>query len=463
MNLQRIAKRLLSACVLGVALFSAIDTNAIAPPRSAAWVQSESLGSVALPYAESICNTDPDIILCDDFNGGPTYYPVVLNGDTPPCSINECQNAVYNPAQTGIGEGLVNNYGVGNRYIRSIADFPALNVAPYNTLSSNGQNYVHVINHDSSYGRTNGYGALWYYIKDVVNHTPSGGASGVILSTASGYTTPITEFHVRFLLYFTWTGNGDNQDYVPDGFPKLNSYNNSGVGGGDCAGHKIVFWYTPGGTFEPAGAATDGGIGADCGLFHDDAAYPGYGFDTSGARYGNALQIFPCGGPCNYESWPLGHDNAHNRYYSEYAPYQSNSTSTRPLDSLIVGRIFRYSIGVPYWVEAHIKWSNPQIVNNGISELWINGVKIYSNSDLRNCWPTGVDTSNTQRINDNCVTAGLGALFISNYTGSIDPTIKRGQQVIDNLVVTVGDHYIGFPSESVDITPPAAPSNVRAQ
>lgn len=417
--------------------------DAAAPARTADWCASVGLSCPGgLAYAEPTLCAQSWVILCEDFNGGPTFFPVVLNGETPPCNINDCLNGVYNPAQTGIGTGLVSNYGVANRYINAVSTYPALTST---SLPSGGNDYVYVINHDSTLGRTNGYGALWIYLRDVVNHSTGGGASGVLAAMMSGHTN-VTEFHARFQFYTTYTGNGDHEDWVPDGFPKANTYANSTA---NCAGHKISFHYTPGGTFEPAGASTDGGLGADCGLFNNAALT---GQDPQGSRYGNALQIFPCGGPCGYESYPLGFANDDNRHYSEYGPYQSASTSTRPNDSLTLGRIWRYNIGRKYTFEYHIKWSNPQGASNGIAELWVDGVKIYSNSDVKNCFATGIDAANSQRVNDNCVTIGLGAFFFSDYTGSSDTTVKAGQQVIDNLVISAGDNYIGVPGATTTPT-----------
>lgn len=412
-----------------------LETEATAPDRSAAWCTSKGLSCPGgLPYAEPTLCALSTTILCEDFNGGGTFFPVTLNGETPPC-LNDCQQAWYNPAQTGIGGGSWSSYGVGNRYINAVSTYPALTST---SLPSNGNDYVHVINHDATLGRTNGYGALWMFLRDVTSHNPGDGGSGVLATTVSGHTT-ITEFHVRFQIYFTDTTSGDHATFVPDGFPKSNTYVNDGTSG--CYGHKIMFHYTPGGTFEPAGSSTDGGLGSDCGLFDNNTA----GAHPSGARYGNALQLFPCGGPCNYEQYPLGFFNDDNRTYMEYGGYQSTDLTTRPNDPLTVGRIWRWSTGQKYTFEYHLKWSTPQGASNGVAEVWVNGTKIYSNSDLKNCFNTGIDSGNSQRVNDNCVTIGLGALFISDYMGNLDTTVRNGQQIIDNLVVSAGDTYIGVP------------------
>lgn len=412
----------------------ATDAEAAAPARSEAWCTSVGLTCTGgLPYAEPTLCALSTTIMCEDFNGGSTFFPVTLNGETPPC-LNDCTQAWYNPAQTGIGGGTWSSYGVGNRYINAVSTYPALTST---SLPSNGQDYVHTINHDSTLGRTNGYGALWVFLRDVASHNPGDGGSGVIATMQSGH-TDVKEFHVRFQIYWTYTGNGDHEDFVPNGFPKSDTYANSTSG---CYGHKIVFHYTPGGSFEPAGSSTDGGLGADCGLYDNNTT----GAHASGARYGNALQLYPCGGPCGYEQWPLGFFNDDNATYMSYGGYQSTSLSTRPNDSLLSQRIWRFNIGQKYTFEYHLKWSTPQATGNGIAEVWVDGTKIYSNSNLKNCFNTGIDAGNSQRVNDNCTTYGLGSLFLSDYQGALDETVRAGQQVIDNLVVSSGDTYIGVP------------------
>lgn len=415
--------------------------DAAAPLRTEAWCTSVGVTCTGgLAYAEPDVCAQSFIIMCEDFNGGGTFFPVTLNSETPKC-LNDCLAAWYNPAQTGIGNGLVSTYGVGNRYINAVSTYPALTST---TLPSGGNDYVHVINHDSTLGRTNGYGALWMYLRDVVDHSPGGGAAGVLSTMQSGHTN-ITEFHVRFQIYFTDTTAGDHATFVPDGFPKSDTYANATSG---CYGHKIAFHYTPGGSFEPAGSGTDGGLGSDCGLYDNNTS----GAHPSGARYGNALQLFPCGGPCNYEQWPLGFFNDDNRTYMSYGGYQSTNLTTRPNDPLTVGRIWRWSTGQKYTFEYHLKWSNPQGASNGVAEVWVNGTKIYSDSDLKNCFNTGIDSGNSQRVNDNCVTIGLGTLFISDYMGALDTTVRDGQQIIDNIVVAAGDNYIGVPGAASSST-----------
>lgn len=440
-------KQVLLACAL--VLWSDLAVEAAAPTRSEAWCTSKGLTCTGgLPYAEPTLCALSTTIMCEDFNGGSSFFPVTLNSETPKC-LNDCTQAWYNPAQTGIGEGTWSSYGVGNRYINAVSTYPALTST---SLTSNGNDYVHVINHDSTLGRTNGYGALWVFLRDVASHNPGDGASGVLATMQSGH-TDVKEFHVRFQIYWTYTGNGDHEDFVPNGFPKSTTYANSTSG---CYGHKIVFHYTPGGSFEPAGSSTDGGLGADCGLFDNNTA----GADPSGARYGNALQLYPCGGPCGYEQWPLGYFNDDNTTYMSYGGYQSTSLSTRPNDSLLSQRIWRFNIGQKYTFEYHLKWNTPQATGNGVAEVWVDGTKIYSNNNLKNCFTTGIDSGNSQRVNDNCTTYGLGSLFLSDYQGALDETVRAGQQIIDNLVVSAGDTYIGPPSSGGDTTPPAAPSGV---
>jgi len=91
-------------------------------------------------------------------------------------------------------------------------------------------------------------------------------------------------------------------------------------------------------------------------------------------------------------------------------------------------------------------------VANGTIEAWVDGVKIYSASDLPTCG--GSPTSE--------VCGGLGSVDIVAYHNGADTTSWNGQQVIDNLVIATS--YIGPPAGgggSGDTTPPAAPQNLR--
>lgn len=91
------------------------DAQAAAPPRP------------GYPYAESICNTDPNIIFCEDFEGSPTS--IIVTNNPPACSQNSWSNPAIVQTDMCWSAG-----GTRQRPTQAVPGFP--------TSPSHGQNVV---------------------------------------------------------------------------------------------------------------------------------------------------------------------------------------------------------------------------------------------------------------------------------------------------------------------------------
>lgn len=355
------------------------------------------------PYAEGKCTTDPNIIFCEDFN-----YPSNF-GFTQTCGTG-CGTSVWsNPGLTKTSFDF--SYGTSGRRINPATDYPA---KPSGTLPSGGQpDHVWVSNWDPTKGSTDN-GATWGRLRE-----PGG-------NYANG-TAPSTDLYFRFQFYVTpnWAWPGD---------PKMDKYN---YGSSNAVDNKILFIYPPEGTGNPTGASYDAGLYTNSSVYdpNNNARFA----DAIAIRYGTAqdFQYLPmCPGCSNFPN------------YYEYAPFQ-NLTLRNPSDSKLLGRVFRLNTGTWYTFELHYKLSSMNQAN-GMVELWIDGTKIYSQTNVVTCG--SAETGDC---------SGIGGIFIGAYHNAIDKTAWNGQQVIDNLIVSRA--YIGPPSGQSDSSPPAAPINLRIQ
>ena len=368
-------------------------SHAIAPARA------------GQPYAESICNTDPNIIFCEDFNYPQNFF----------CSSPTIQNnhRWINPGWKEELTGFV--FGCMGRQINPATQYPT---KPQGNAPSGGQaDYSWVAN--------------WDPTKGIQDH---GGSPGKLLLDSGGNyangSPPATELYFRLQIY--WTPN-----YTWPGDPKIDKY---AYGGGDangCYDNKIMYWFPKGGMTDPTSAAFDAGMFTACGIWDpiNNARFS----DALGVRYGDSGD--------NYKYFPMNNQAAFNPQHMEYAPYQS-LTLRNPNDQKLLGRIFRFNTSRWYTLEARYKLSAPG-VGNGTVEIWVDGMKIYSASDLATCGNGLGDCS------------GIASIMLTAYHNSLDKTNWNGQQVVDNLVVSRA--YIGPPSGSSDTTSPLAPTGLHIQ
>lgn len=386
--------RLLIISLLSVLLWSDFGwipaSHSIAPPRS------------GQPYAESICNTDPNIIFCEDFN-----YPqnFVFSG-----VVDRNNSNWINPGLTTGLFGFI--YGLDGRRINPATQYPS---KPSGVMPSGAQaDHVWVANFDSTKGAT-GNGSTWGKLRE-----PGG-------NYANG-TPPAKDVYIRFQYYVT-------ADYAWPGDPKTGPYNY----GAGCQAYdnKILYIFPPEGIDNPTNASYDAGLHTQAGLWdpNQNARFA----DALGVRYGSASD--------NYKYAPLCAVCSFNPNFYNYGPFQS-LTLRNPNDSTVFGRAFRFNTNRWYTIEMRYKLSSRDVAD-GLVEVWIDGTKVYSFSGIRTCESGIGDCS------------GIGAIYIGAYHNGLDCTRWSGQQVVDNLVISRS--YIGPPSGSGDATPPAAPANLRIQ
>lgn len=370
---------------------------AVAPPRS------------GQPYAESICNTDPDIIFCEDFN-----YPqnLIVNGTT-----NNCCTWV-NPGLKIQTNGFLEWRSV---FWVQASGYPA---KPQGAMPSGSQSdHVYRGNWDPNFGSGAG-------------RTSEINLQGVLLqqgdtSYANGRAVN-NEFYARVQIYYpsTYVWPGD-----PKTIPASFTYS-------DCIDNKIMyFWPAFTQPFSPTDMSYDSGVFTACGVFSptENATFA----DALAVRYGNSsgpYKYFPGCSPCAVAP----------NYY-EYMPFQS-LTLRNPGDSLIAQKVFRFDTDRWYTVEVH-QMNSGVDQNNGLMEVWIDGTKVYSQTGLATCGSASLGSC-----------TDLGVIFVGCYHNPFsDPTpfvVAGNYCLYDNLVVS--DAYIGPPGGGGgDVTPPSAPSNIR--
>jgi hypothetical protein len=140
--------------------------------------------------------------------------------------------------------------------------------------------------------------------------------------------------------------------------------------------------------------------------------------DVPVIRYGNNFGQFP----------------RQNEYCPPLNPGQAPNGSRAP----------RFVKGRWYTLEYHLKLSSSPTANDGVLELWVDGVKAYSTT--RNTCAGGCPN--------------MGFIYILGWMNSADP--QSGYYEIDNVVMS--RRYIGPPAGGAvgDTTPPAPPTNLTA-
>jgi hypothetical protein len=358
-------------------------------------------------YAEASLCARSDVFFCEDFNYPEnfSYYQQYGNAFS----------SWTNPAFVGgITSIQVPNQA---RQINPATSYPA---KPQGTMPSGSQiDAVWVGNWDPTKGVT-GHATTWGLLRNAGGKYANGMAA-------------VSDVYVRFQVY--WTSN-----YAWPGDPKTDKYN---YGAASPIDNKILFLYPPEGINDPTGAAYDAGLLTGSGTYDPN----------SNARFADALilRVGDASAGAGYEGFPMCYACTYNPNHMEYAPFQS-LTLRNPHDQPLPGRIFRFDTNRWYTVELRYKLSSVARPKDGTIEVWIDGTKIYSASDMATCGYGSGDCS------------GLGAIDIVAYHNSLDQTAWNGQQVIDNLVIS--QSYIGPPpgSDGVgDMTPPDAPRNLRTR
>ncbi len=338
------------------------------------------------PYAESSLCAQPDVIFCEDFDVPANFACTGAAGIgnhkwTNPGFVAEVNDYVY---------------GCEGRQINPASDYPA------HAAGSAGS--VWVANWNPAQGAQSP-GSSW----GVLRQKGGAFANGVPASR---------DVYVRFQIY--WTPN-----YAWPGDPKTDLY---GWGASNPVDNKILFLYPP--EFQsPTEAAYD------CGLYTQAGAWD----NVNNARFADALsvRVGDSGSGTGYEFFPMCANCSANPPHMEYAPYQTLALSN-PNDTPTPGKMFRFSRGRWYTVELRYRLSSAPGALDGTIEVWVEGTKVYSASDLRTC---GNGTPA-----DDC--SGLGQIYLGAYHNAADGTVWNGQQVVDNLVISKS--YIGPPGDTGD-------------
>jgi hypothetical protein len=376
-------------------------SQAVAPPRS------------GQPYAENICNTDPNVILCEDFN-----YPqnLVVNGTTNSCC-------------TWVNPGL-QIQTTGFTEWRSVFWVPASGypTKPQGMMPSGSQpDHVYRGNWDPNFPNTSQAG-----------RTGEVNLQGALLQAGTtAYRNGRAsdgQFYARVQIYYP-------SAYVFPGDPKPN------VGGfsHECIDNKIMyFWPALTQPFSPTDMTYDSGIFTACGVFSpsQNATFA----DALAVRYGNVsgpYKYFPGCSPCSVAP----------NYY-EYMPFQS-LTLRNPNDQKLPQRIFRFNTN--QWYTLEVRQVNSGVnQNNGSMTVWVDDVQVYHQTGLATCGSSSLGSC-----------TDLGVIYLGCYHNPFsDPTPFRAAGnycLYDNLVIS--DAKIGVPGNSGggDTTPPLPPSGVRIQ
>lgn len=116
------------------------------------------------------------------------------------------------------------------------------------------------------------------------------------------------------------------------------------------------------------------------------------------------------------------------------------------------GTVFRMCTGRWYTVEFRYKLSDPG-QQNGTIEAWINGVKVYSDSDLETCGDYGPDEGDCYALHEIRL---HGSWYNYLYSDCADAEQSGSYRLIDNLVISKS--YIGVPASGVtDTVSPGSP------
>jgi hypothetical protein len=356
------------------------------------------------PYAESICNTDPDVIFCEDFNYPQNFF----------CSM-----------PVGVGNHFWHNPGFAVEATDWVYNCQGRRINPASGGSSYGYTYptkpqgmMHSVA-CSGGPTTSGCDQVWVGNWDSAQGEAAAASSpGRLRKVGGNYVNgspPATDFYVRFQIYFT-------PNFVWAGDPKVDKYNYANY---PCRDTKLFFFGGVNFIDNPTSASMDAGAMTGCGVWEPQ----------TNARYADAL-VFRIGDAGDaYRSFPLCSQCSVQNPHYEYGPFQCNQNTAacwrNPNDAKTLGRIWRFNTGQWYTLEFHyvIRGSG---THNGTVEAWIDGTKIYSANDLMTCQANSYD---------DC--SGLGSFFVLSYHSEPGTQPWNGQQIMDNLIIS--RKYIGPP------------------
>jgi hypothetical protein len=344
---------------------------------------------VGQPYAEATTCAKPGVILCEDFD-----YPANF-----PCSGG--QGTWTNP-----GLSVAPSFDCLGRTISATSNYPA------QPTGSPAGGFVK--RSDVATGPGGVHGCLWSDCQRTTADNPTG------VTYTNGL--PLTnDLFVRFQVFFS-----SSPAY------KWPSFDNK------------IFFFWPNTYVDKPSATIDAGWYFSNNLFCQNI----------NTNFNDALSFRVGDNSCQFKGYPADNTTPschppHQEYclgqgYGNTSP--AVSTTTPPDDTPHPGTVFRFQRGKWYTFEYRYKLSSPGTLN-GTIEAWINGVKVYSNSDMATC---GVGTGS-------CVAVAEMAQYFWYNAFQEGPGVQ-GYALADNLIIS--KNYIGPPS-AVDTTAPAPPTGVK--
>jgi hypothetical protein len=350
-------------------------------------VQAAAPARAGQPYAESICATDPNIILCEDFT-----YPANF-----PCSGNN--GSWINPALKSVPDPATTT--CAGRQIDSVSNYPLQPAG-----SPNG-GYLKRSNVANGEGMI--VGCLWGDCLRETADNPTGAQykNGSPLSN---------DLYIRFQIFFS-------TDY------KWPSFDNK------------LFFLWPNRYVDKPSANIDAGL-----------TVAGQSSACNGTYVNDAMAFRVGDNSCSFKVYPADNSGSCHPEHQEYCNgrgFGNNSpgvsTITPPDDALYPGTLFRFRKGKWYTVEFRYKLSSPG-VQNGTIEAWINGTKVYSDSDLATC---GSGNGSCAAVDE------IVQMFW--YNAFQEGGGLQGYGLVDNIVISKS--YIGPPgATTLPPAPPATPT-----
>lgn len=410
-------------------LTSPLEGFAAAPTRDAAWCTSLGLSCPpeGQPYAEARCNTDPNIIFCEDFNYPQDFVcvPFDLSGNY--------QQVWRNPGLTTDGQSIKFQFCYA-------ADFPAASGLP-RTL-------------DNPAGAGNVYrarpvlgAAAASYVGCILGDCDRNTADSP--STYPNGSAATNDLYFRFQIY--------NAGGSIDG---------DGVGGVDpewywpeAIDNKILFLY-------PNRYSSKDSANVDAGLYFNSTGRCNP--EVGGMRYNDAVSFRIGTNSDNFKFYPAYLNAVTSPPHTEYCSGMGSLNGTKDDGTVPVvsgyppsgnpdpGTLFRMKTGRWYTLEFRYKLSLPG-QPNGTVELWIDGVKVYSDSDLETCGNYGASEGSCYALHE----IFLEGSWYNPNQPAIDllAAQRRGSyRLIDNFIISKS--YIGVPG--ADTSVPTAPQNLKA-
>ena len=363
-----------------------VNVNVFAPPV----VTGGAPLRPGQPYAEAAKCAAPGVILCEDFD-----YPANftcgadIGGGGQEYAWSNPGWAVVPTGSACAGKSLVTQASV-----------------PTQPAGSPSGGYVKRVDPDDGEGQD--VGCLWGDCDRATDDSPTGQtyANGLPLSN---------DLYFRFQIYFS-------SDY------KWPDFDNK------------IFFMWPNRYVDKPSANIDAGM-----IFGNGVFCP-----TFNENFNDALSFRVGSNAGNFKIYPADANTDGYAEHPEYClgnGYGNNSPDISrvdpPNDTPYPGTVFRFKKATWYTIEFRYKLGS-EGVDNGIIEAWVNGTKVYSDSDLETCGDGLGNCAAVQEI--------VQYFWYNAFQEGGD---LAGYGLFDNLIISTA--YIGPPSAAT----PSAPSGLR--